>query len=63
MQDNFEVVSLQLVQYMVQYLEVVLVGLGVDQKFISVHDDIGDVVKDSFHEMLETGLAAKEAHG
>jgi hypothetical protein len=47
---------------MIQHFKVVLVCLGVNQKIINVDDGVGDVVKNLFHQALETGWASKEPH-
>jgi hypothetical protein len=47
---------------MIQHFKVVFVCLGVNQKIINVDDGVGDVVKNLFHQALETGWASKEPH-
>ncbi len=36
---------------------------GVNKKVVHVHNYIGESMDDSFHQVLEAGRAAKQAHG
>jgi hypothetical protein len=63
LQIYFDAMLDQSLQNLVESTDVFWVGGRMDEKVVNVHDFIGESVDDSFHQALEAGGAAQQAHG